>query len=523
MLASFFPVNRLPYNQPWPGLGRTDPDWRTLLGVIPLTEAIPSPLVYPPLSQGIWRGFCNWMTLSFATVCTTSTVALVAYSSLVHIAPELPCDRLMGRWISDRTRFSCAQEAASGGQLSDLTAALKIVADWSPSHPLFGEMRPLLSQWSSPILRAAQAKAAQNELDGALALGFQIPPISPDYGTAQRQIETWQQLRYAQVQVPYDQAQVALQQQDWAGAFQARQAMESLEGQIWQTGLVPRLTHQIELERRASKTWAEASHLAFLGGDDNLGSAIALGSTVSQESYLWPSAQAQLDAWSDELLDRALGYWYAGELNRALHLAQQVRQYPGRAQAAQDLIWLCQARQLALASLREEKQSPTAQAVGLYPALLVAQQISPESDLHPQAIATATTWRGHLQEPTAPLVSSQISPPDRDNAATLPNATLKEHPDPSPERNPAVTQDTTSDPSVSSRVHSSPSPDLEATLDTAPIFNPDPFIAPKVPLPFAPNSGLYGPLKLRIPQFSKTEKDPLEPNPFRSDNFTTSP
>ncbi|WP_027268718.1 hypothetical protein [Leptolyngbya sp. PCC 6406] len=463
------------------------------------------------------------MTLSFVAVCTTSTAALVAYSSLIHIAPELPCDRLMGRWISDRTRFSCAQEVASGGQLPDLAAALEIIADWSPSHPLFGEMRPLLSQWSSPLLRAAQTRAAQADLDGALALGFQIPPISPDYGTAQHQIEIWQQLRYAQVHIPYAQAQTALQQQDWAGAFQARQAMESLEGQVWQTGLVPRLTHQIELERRASKTWTEASHLAFLGGDDNLGSAIALGSTVPPDAYLWQSAQVQLDAWSDELLDRALEYWYAGELNRALQLAEQVRQYPGRVEAAQDLIWLCQARQLALASLREEGQSTTARAVGLYPALLVAQQISPESDLHPQSIATATTWRGHLQEPTAPLVSSEVSPPDRNNAATLSNAVLKEHPEPSPEGNPAVAEDASSDSRVSSRVNSSPSPDREAALETSPSFNPDPFIAPKVPLPFAPESGLYGPLRLRIPQFSKTDKDSLDPNPFRSDSFTTSP
>ena len=390
------------------------PDLTTpaLMGVLedgdPLAIAAESS---PPLTALLWPSLVNWFTLSLAAACASGTTAIVAYQDLVTIEPELPCDRLTDADLSDRTRFSCAQQQASQGGLPNLVAALQIVADWPTSHPLFSEMEPLLDQWASTVLRSARAKADHQHLDWAMALAMEVPATSAAYGEAQQLIHGWQQIRYGEVEAVYRQAQDALQKQQWATALQALDTMAGMEGRVWQTGLVPQLTQEIAAEQRASELWSQARQQAALEGSGFLIEAIALASDMDRSTYLWSQAQPQVDGWSQHLLDQSLSAWYAGDLNRAITLAQGVRPYAERTTPATHLVWLSQARQLALASLHSPDISPAARAIGFAQALLIAQQIPADSPVYAQAIASIPTWRREWNRlrtvPVSPLLSTQ--------------------------------------------------------------------------------------------------------------------
>jgi hypothetical protein len=340
------------------------------------------------------------MSLSLAATCVSSATAIAAYHHLVTIPPDLSCDDLTGRWVSDRTRLSCAQGTAQGGTLPDLTAAMAIVADWPPHHPLFGEVQLLLGDWSATVLRAAQVRAAHQYLDWAMALVMDIPIHSPAYGEAQQWLYRWQQQRYRQIRPLYDQGQAALKEQHWATALEILAEMEDLEGDLWQTGLTARFAQDLAAERHASEQWAAASRLAFLEDEAALAQAIALGSQIDPQTYSGQQAQIHLATWSDRLLHRALAAWYRGDLNRAIAWANGVRRYPPRAAAAQHLVWLCRARQLALAGLAADQ--PGATAVGVGTAWITAQAIPPGSPFYPQAIAMAPSWGQQLGTAVGP-------------------------------------------------------------------------------------------------------------------------
>ena len=128
---------------------------------------------------------------------------------------------------------------------------------------------------------------------------------------------------------------------------------------------------------------------------------------------------------------------------------------PERTQAAQDLIWLSQSRQLVLKSVAT---GPTtlAQTVGLYPALLVAQQISPDSPFYPQAAAVIPTWQNRLQNAAQPAIASAPAQPTAAVTPPLPQPPTDHH-------------GFRSEPFI---------PAFTPTHQPRPGFNPEPFIAP---------------------------------------------
>ena len=70
---------------------------------------------------------------------------------------------------------------------------------------------------------------------------------------------------------------------------------------------------------------------------------------------------------------------------------------PSRAKAAQELIWLSEARQMAQESLGPWRTSPD-QLIKLYRAMVLANQIPTDSLYYPQAQSSVMTWRAHLAD-----------------------------------------------------------------------------------------------------------------------------
>jgi hypothetical protein len=412
---------------------------------------------YPPDTRERQKGFCHWIPLTFVGACLTGAAALVAYKALIQVPQvDLNCDR--ARFASSRQRLSCAQQLANNGDLGDVVAALQLTRNWSTHHPLYSEAKPLLSRWSETLLRSAR-----NNYDHSPAqarwLVAQVPPHSDDYGAARQLLHTWQQDYHRRAMALYGDAQAALKEQDWVGAIQAFQVLEVLEGERPELGLAKALQAQIQLERHAQHQLSTGIQLASKETPAGLEAAVNHLSQINHHTYAWQTAQPLLNRWGDRLLEGALDHWYAGELHTAIHLSQQVVANPERAQAAQDLIWLSQSRQLVLKSL-EENPTTLAQTVGVYPALLVAGQISPESPFYPQAAASIPTWQSRVAD--AVTVSKQPSfagiTGTTDGELGAPSKTL-------------ILQ--------KQQIDGFPGDGLTQTNRPQPGFNPEPFIAPK--------------------------------------------
>lgn len=390
-----------------PGIGGLSSDWARVLSP-KSTDSLLHPKTYLPEAQGIQKGSGDWMPLGFMGACLTSAVALGAYATLIH-APQVDLACNTTHLGSARQQFSCAQQVASTGELGDVVAALQLTRDWSTHHLLYTEAQPLLSRWTETVLRSARFKYANQDQAEARWLVAQVPPHSADYDVARQLLNDWQQDYYRQGMALYGEAQRALQGQDWAGAIRAFQVLEALEKGQPELGLAKALSAQIQLERQAQHQLSTGIQLASKDTLAGIEAAVNHLSQIDPHTYAWRAAQPLLNRWGDRLLERALDHWYAGELHAAIHLSQQVVANPERAQVAQDLIWLSQSRQLVLKSL-EANSATLAQAVGVYPALLVAGQISPESPFYPQAVALIPTWQSRLQVASEAVAVSAPSP-----------------------------------------------------------------------------------------------------------------
>lgn len=387
-------------------------------------RALLNSAIYPPDIQEIQKESCPWIPLSFVGACLTGAAVLGAYNVLIQVPQaDLDCDT--NRFASSRQRLSCAQQLANSGDLGDVVAALQLTRNWSTHHPLYTEAKPLLSRWSETVLRSARTQYDHNPAQ-ARWLVAQVPAHSTDYDTARQLLSTWQQDYYRRSIELYGEAQNALQEQDWAGAIQVFQVLEALEGEHPELGLAKALLEQIQLERHAQHQLSTGIQLASKGTAAGIEAAVNHLSQIDHHTYAWQTAQPLLNRWSDRLLERALDHWYAGELHTTIYLSQQVVANPERAQAAQDLIWLSQSRQLVLKSL-EANSATLAQTVGVYPALLVARQIRPESPFYPQAAASIPAWQSRLQVADTAAVSAQPSfveaPYTSDRGSVIPSET----------------------------------------------------------------------------------------------------
>jgi hypothetical protein len=389
------------------------------------------------------------MPLGFVGACLTNAAALGAYATLIQ-APQADLDCEPTNFVSSRQRLSCAQQVANTGELGDVVTALQLTQHWSTRHPLYKEAQPLLSRWTETVLRSARSKYAHQSQAEARWLVAQIPPHSADYDTARQLLDTWRQDYYRQGMMLYGQAQKALQGQDWAGAIRVFQVLEALEGDHSELGLAKALLAQIQLERHAQHQLSTGMQLASKATPAGIEAAVDHLSQIDHHTYAWQAALPLLNRWGDRLLERALTHWYAGELHTAIHLGEQVLPNPERAQAAQDLIWLSQSRQLVLKSMAGPAP---AQTVGVYSALLVARQISPDSAFYPQAAALIPTWQSRLQGSSQPIVTPS---PKQPSTAVAPHFVQK-NPDLSGFRSEAFTR---------------PHP-------PQPSFNPEPLIAPR--------------------------------------------
>lgn len=190
-------------------------------------------------------------------------------------------------------------------------------------------------------------------------------------------------------------AQTAMANQDWRTVSAQVLALGDLTHPHWQEEQVHTIARQIYAEQQAQAQIRQAVTLASLGSPERLITASRLVSQLSTETLARQSAQTYLDRWGNLLLAEGIQRWYRNDLDGAIQLGHAVLSNPNRAKAAQELIWLGQARRMARESLGSWTVTPS-QMASLYTAMLLANRIPSDSPYYPQAQSSVATWRTHL-------------------------------------------------------------------------------------------------------------------------------
>jgi hypothetical protein len=347
----------------------------------------------------------RWLLVGLSICCTLSSIAVLAFLWLTALPPVTNCEKI-SPLSPDMERLYCAQEAARSDKLPELMTGLKLVEQWPPDHPLYGEAQRWMADWSKSVLVIAQEKVIQSDLKSAVALVRQIPKSSPVYQEAQTAIAKWQKQWHKSEAISVE-AKTAIKQQKWDLAYDRIAVLRESDYAYWRSRQADALSQQILTEKQARRSLAQAERMAQLGSPEQLGAAIALVSQIDTRTYTRTEAQPALNKWSESLLKLAYQHWQNKNLDQAITLAKQASLNPKRSEEAQNLLRLSQARKLAIASGSTWEATPK-QVWNLMEAVSAAHQIKSNSRFYAQAQASLKNWEAQLQDVTQ-LQFAQVS------------------------------------------------------------------------------------------------------------------
>lgn len=311
--------------------------------------------------------------------------------------PPSPDCRQISPLSTDMERLLCAQESARSGDLPKILSGLELLGQWTPEHPLYREAQRLIAEWSAPVLTAARQQIDQSDLRGAIELASRIPKTSPLYKDAQAAIGEWKRY-WKQGETIDTAARQAMKAQNWRLASEKISLLKDFSQAYWRTDRVNTLSQLLTAEQQGRQLLTQAQATA-IGQPEQLGAAIVLISRMDNRTFAWTDAQKPLKQWSETLLSAGMQNWLKGNLNDAMTQARLVLPNPNLAQTAQDLLWLSQARQHAIASTTTLKPTPP-QLWNLSAAISTAYLIQPTSRYYALAQTNRKQWQAQFQDLT---------------------------------------------------------------------------------------------------------------------------
>ncbi len=339
--------------------------------------------------------FVTWTIFWALALGLSGGLGYLAFQRLTSLPPVPDCQDLPPL-AADRAQLYCAREAAESGQIADLDAAVDLVRDWEPDHPLHKESQELLTDWSESLLAIARDRIQQSDLVGAVDAASHIPPSSSAYQEAQDAIAHWQ-TQWERGETLYAEAQEAIRNQNWDLANERLVDLGSLENEYWRRQQADQLTQQILEERQGWQLLQQARRVAEDAEPDELGDAIALVTQISPRRHAWEAAEVDLNQWSQTLVDYGMAQWQQGNQAQAIAIMQQVPPHPSLTPQVQDLIRYSHAQQLA--STDAPFWMPTlGHTWGLFSAIATAENIQPDSTLYAQAQADIQQWQLELED-----------------------------------------------------------------------------------------------------------------------------
>ncbi|MGK7891289.1 MAG: hypothetical protein AB4042_18320 [Leptolyngbyaceae cyanobacterium] len=384
--------------------------------VIPVAVALSPKATKSPMLK-LWL----WLVMMVAGTSVSSGSAAIAFNLLLTVPPETDCHQIPP--ATDRDILACGYQAMQMNTIEAVVTSLERIKHWTAADPLYTEGQQASEQWSRTILGQAKRKAQNNQGREAIALIKSIPRSSSLYSLAQHQLVALKQQQ--QVMQPLvDLAHVALQQQNWPEAQQQINALAQLsEAQLSdETSFAPRspqaasqgldawfhfgqrqafqvdqLSRRLRLEQHNARILQQVQQTAKSGLPHALGLALQQVQAIDQTTYVWATAQAQLEPLATEWLNYGEWQCQRGDLAGAIATAQQVALIPALAEEAGYLEQLCRAQQLAIATTHP--WTPSLQdSLQLVQACAMLEAIPPNSRFHAHTHRYLRQWRLHLED-----------------------------------------------------------------------------------------------------------------------------
>jgi len=322
-------------------------------------------------------------------------VAAAAFFWLLSLPPAPECDKLT-TFSPDRVQLHCIEVAAESGDLGDLLIGLDTLEAWTPDRPLYGIAQELVDDWSERVFYAAQQRVQSSDVDGALRMIAVIPQSSAIYVEAQEYAAQWTGIAQQGAAI-VQQAEAAIQAQDWLTASAKIQELERMPQDYWRTDQAKVLSQRVWEERQARKVQQEALLQAQSGALADVVKAVEKAGSINTTTYAYQDMQPVLNQWGTMMLDAGLVHWQAAEFEAAIALANQAKVIPPLAKEADHLKRLVEARQLAIMTVRPWQSAPE-DVVRLMEAIAAVQTIPVESRFFPQAEDSRLSWSQQLED-----------------------------------------------------------------------------------------------------------------------------
>ncbi|NEQ99232.1 MAG: hypothetical protein F6K30_21360, partial [Cyanothece sp. SIO2G6] len=150
-------------------------------------------------------------------------------------------------------------------------------------------------------------------------------------------------------------------------------------------------------EQSSASLWQGAQRIAATGNPQSLAVAIQQAQELQRDTYVWAAAQPRLEQLATKLLDHGEWQCQQGDLTGAIATARQVAMIPSLAEEAGYLEQLCQAQQLAIATMIP--WTPSIQdSVQLMQAYAMLETIPPSSRFHAHTHRHLRQWQAQLED-----------------------------------------------------------------------------------------------------------------------------
>lgn len=322
-------------------------------------------------------------------------VAVGALLWLLALPPAPECDQLTA-FSPERVRLYCIEAAAESGEFRDLLVGLDLVKGWTPDRPLYNVAQKLTDDWSEQVFYEARQRVQANDVDGALRMLAQIPETSSVYPEAQEFAAQWTGIAQ-QGAVIVQEAEAAMQLQDWLTASAKIQELERMPQDYWRTEQAKRLSQRVWQERQARKIQQDALLQAQSGALADVVKAVELARTINATTYAYQEMQPVLGEWGGMLLEAGRAHWQAAEFEAAIALADQAKTVPSVANEADNLKRLVEARQLAVVTDRPWESAP-GDVMRLMEAIAAVETIPADSRFFPLAEDSRLSWLQQLDD-----------------------------------------------------------------------------------------------------------------------------
>lgn len=372
---TFHPSHRVAPVPPPPRVVEVDP---------PNASPIPGT---PQERRSLWvRLGSNWLLWAVVGVALFGGVAAASAVSLLRI-PNLPnCRAIFWPLAAASTRLQCADAYADQGSVESLLAAIALVEQLPPDHPLRGDINDRVEGWAEQILAIADRTFHDGDIDAAMAIARRIPTHTAAAALVSDRLAQWE-ATWEEANGIFEAAWGHLEQSQFREAFNEAIKLHGINNRYWRTTKYEELVALITQGRQDANRISQARTLVDRGTLAAITEALDLLEAIDPDRPLYQEALTLIKAAGQGLLTLAEDALARGDSQQADAILAKI---PPQAELTAEVNDF-QTLSAAYALTREDS------AVGYEAAIARLQSIGSDRPLYGRAQSLMEQWQQQVQ------------------------------------------------------------------------------------------------------------------------------